>query len=553
MADYITTYTGIRFYPTQPDPEGIRIEDVAHALSLLCRGNGHVSRFWSVAEHCIVCAREAAARQWPDRLVLACLLHDASECYLSDVPRPFKQDLAGYREHEDRLLSMIYTRFLGSDLTAAEAAQVREIDDGALWYDLRYLLHNERSGEKPSFHIVPDLEVRPFEEAEREYLDIFNDYYARLHGKSGEEPAARLAQRPLPDYDLLACQLREFAAEEPSLMPLLSNAAALLWDALGDVNWAGFYLRRDPAEQGEQAAAAAAEPAGPELLLGPFQGRPACIRIPWGRGVCGTAALEDRTVVVPDVHAFPGHIACDSASNAEIVIPIHAADGSVAGVLDIDSPLKDRFTEADRAGLEAYVRTLEETGVFRGPEEVFDLCDADGNPTGETAARSIAHRYGLRHRTVHIWVVRETEDGRQEVLLQKRSMNKDSFPGMYDTSSAGHIQAGCEPLPSARRELEEELGIHAAPEDLHYAGRCQIFFEGNFHGRIFREDEVAFVYVYDKPVAPDEIRIQEDELESVEWFGLDEVAAEVLRGGDRMCVPPEGLEVLQKYLARQGC
>ena len=105
MPDYITTYTGIRFYPAQPDAEGICIEDIAHALSFLCRGNGHVSKFWSVAEHCIFCAREAAAREWPARLVLACLLHDASECYLSDVPRPFKKELPGYRVHEGRLLS----------------------------------------------------------------------------------------------------------------------------------------------------------------------------------------------------------------------------------------------------------------------------------------------------------------------------------------------------------------------------------------------------------------------------------------------------------------
>jgi len=346
MADYITTYTGIRFYPTEPDPEGVRIEDVAHALSLLCRGNGHVSTFWSVAEHCIVCAREAAARGWSDRLVLACLLHDASECYLSDVPRPFKHDLIGYREHEDRLLSMIYTRFLGSDLTAEEQAQVREIDDGALWYDLRYLLHNERSGEEPRFHIVPSCETRPFAEAEAEYLELFHYYYGRLHGEKAADLETRPQERPLPDYDLLAAQLQGFAEEEPSAMPLLSNAAALLWGALADINWAGFYLRRET-------------PEGPELLLGPFQGKPACIRIPWGKGVCGTASRENRTVVVPDVHAFPGHIACDSASNAEIVVPLHAADGTVVGVLDIDSPLQDRFTEADRAGLEQFARVLE--------------------------------------------------------------------------------------------------------------------------------------------------------------------------------------------------
>ena len=134
-------------------------------------------------------------------------------------------------------------------------------------------------------------------------------------------------------------------------MPLLSNAAALLWNAMADVNWTGFYLRR------ENAASAL-----PELLLGPFQGKPACIRIPWGKGVCGTAASQNRTVVVPDVHAFPGHIACDSASNSEIVIPIHNAEGTVIGVLDIDSPLKDRFADEDREGLEAFVKILETNG-----------------------------------------------------------------------------------------------------------------------------------------------------------------------------------------------
>ena len=122
---------------------------------------------------------------------------------------------------------------------------------------------------------------------------------------------------------------------------MLSNAAALLYDALEAVNWAGFYLLR-----------------GDRLVLGPFQGKVACIHIPLGRGVCGTAAQRDATLLVPDVHAFAGHIACDSASNSEIVVPIHS-DGKVAAVLDIDSPVKNRFTEADRAGLEAFARILE--------------------------------------------------------------------------------------------------------------------------------------------------------------------------------------------------
>ena len=405
MKRYITTYTGIRFYPAEPDPEGICIEDIAHALSVLCRGNGHVSTFWSVAQHCIVCAREAAAREWPDRLVLACLLHDAGECYLSDVPRPFKERLTGYREHEDRLLEMIYRRYLGSPLSAEESRRVKEIDDGALYYDLKVLLHNEQSETDPSFHVLPDYRFRDFQEVEQEYLRLFDFYYERMQeerkavgrgtagkeadgkgragkeadgkGRAGKEAGGkdtagkeaggkgragetvdgndgaagsglktRAPERPLPDYALLADRVRTFAAEETDTIPLLANASALLKDAMADVNWAGFYLRR---ENGDGR---------PELVLGPFQGKPACIRIPWGRGVCGTAAKQNRTLLVPDVHAFPGHIACDSASRAEIVVPLHDREGTVTGVLDLDSPLKGRFTEQDREGLERFAEAM---------------------------------------------------------------------------------------------------------------------------------------------------------------------------------------------------
>ena len=389
MPDYITTYTGIRFYPASPDAEGICIEDIAHALSLLCRGNGHVSRFWSVAEHCILCAREAAAREWPARLVLACLLHDASECYLSDVPRPFKKELPGYRVHEGRLLTLIYERYLGTALTEEEERLVKEIDDGALFYDLKELLHNEQSEEDPQFHIVPDYEYRPFQEVEQEYLQLFYHYYEKMkaeerignreaeEGKAVSDQAVsakavdtvdvslitRAPERPAPDYELLAAQLKEFALTDPAPMPLLSNASALLKDAMADVNWAGFYLRREKTN-GTDPEKAQNKEAAPELVLGPFQGKTACIRIPWGRGVCGTAAFEDRTQLVPDVHAFPGHIACDSASNAEIVVPIHDRKGKVTAVLDIDSPLKGRFTEEDREGLETFVRVLEKYGAW---------------------------------------------------------------------------------------------------------------------------------------------------------------------------------------------
>lgn len=145
------------------------------------------------------------------------------------------------------------------------------------------------------------------------------------------------------DFELLARQLRAFGETERHYLPLLSNASAILMEQLKQINWAGFYLRQ-----------------GDDLLLGPFQGKAACIRISYGKGVCGTALAEDRTLRISDVHAFPGHIACDAASKAELVIPIHAR-GRVVAVLDIDSPVPDRFSEADQAGLELFVRTLEET------------------------------------------------------------------------------------------------------------------------------------------------------------------------------------------------
>lgn len=122
---------------------------------------------------------------------------------------------------------------------------------------------------------------------------------------------------------------------------LLSNASGLIWDSLSDINWAGFYLMKDG-----------------RLLLGPFQGKPACTVIEVGKGVCGTAVAEDHTQLVRNVHDFPGHIACDSASNSEIVIPVHVG-GEIFGVLDIDSPLLARFDETDREGLEAAVHVLE--------------------------------------------------------------------------------------------------------------------------------------------------------------------------------------------------
>lgn len=145
----------------------------------------------------------------------------------------------------------------------------------------------------------------------------------------------------MTDYTLLNRQLDALTKDVPYPVANLANAAALLWDALPDINWAGFYLLE-----------------GDILVLGPFQGKTACIEIPIGRGVCGTAVAENKTQLVADVHQFPGHIACDSASNSEIVIPLRN-NGEIIGVMDIDSPLFDRFTEDDRTGLEVFAQILQ--------------------------------------------------------------------------------------------------------------------------------------------------------------------------------------------------
>lgn len=193
----------------------------------------------------------------------------------------------------------------------------------------------------------------------------------------------------MTDYGLLAKQIVSLAEVDAHWLPVLSNAAALLWDALDDINWAGFYLvdpvtvtgaEPDAGSGVEPGAGSGVEPDAvpsaapsaapsdhelrtPELRLGPFQGKVACVRIPFGRGVCGTAAATKTSQLVEDVHQFPGHIACDSASNSEVVVPI-VKDDQVVGVLDIDSPSVARFTQEDLTGLEQVVKALESCTNF---------------------------------------------------------------------------------------------------------------------------------------------------------------------------------------------
>lgn len=147
----------------------------------------------------------------------------------------------------------------------------------------------------------------------------------------------------MTDYVLLNKKLSALVGDIPYPVANLANAAALLWEALPEINWAGFYMLE-----------------GDQLILGPFQGKHACIVIPVGKGVCGTAVAQKATQLVDDVHAFPGHIACDSASNSEIVIPLYK-DDRIIGVMDIDSPVFARFSNADRDGLETFAQILQQT------------------------------------------------------------------------------------------------------------------------------------------------------------------------------------------------
>ena len=182
--------------------------------------------------------------------------------------------------------------------------------------------------------------------------------------------------------------------------------------------------------------------------------------------------------------------------------------------------------------------------------ELFDILNPDGSKTGIVRERGVAHREGSLHGTVHMWIVRENEESGYDVLLQKRSACKDSNPGCYDISSAGHVQAGDEFLPSAIRELKEELGIEAGEKDLEFAGYHKGYMEEVFYGRMFRDSEVSAVYVYSKPVDADRLTLQKEEVESVMWMGLGQCVEAVRNHGIPNCIYLDELEMIEGYLCR---
>lgn len=174
---YILTWSKTKFYPLEPRKEDIHIEDIAHALSMMTRANGHFSHFYSVAQHCVNCYREAGARGYSERVRLGCLLHDASEAYISDITRPVKQNLTQYLKIEEKLQGAIYEKFGLGDLTPEEKECIRAVDDGLLYTEFISLMDIAVFDEAPPNAMVHDLEECPFWEMEEAFLAAFRHIY----------------------------------------------------------------------------------------------------------------------------------------------------------------------------------------------------------------------------------------------------------------------------------------------------------------------------------------------------------------------------------------
>jgi len=180
--------------------------------------------------------------------------------------------------------------------------------------------------------------------------------------------------------------------------------------------------------------------------------------------------------------------------------------------------------------------------------EMLDIVDENGVPTGQAVPRTVAHAEGLRHRTSHVWIVRK-KNGAVQVLLQMRCAAKDSYPGCYDISSAGHIPAGAEFVGSALRELKEELGVTAAPADLHECGLRRFHFESIFHGRPFKDNQVSKVFCLWLDKEAEDFTVQRSEIDYVKWFDLDEAIRAVDEGTIPNCIFPEELGMVKEFVA----
>lgn len=245
--------------------------------------------------------------------------------------------------------------------------------------------------------------------------------------------------------------------------------------------------------------------------------------------------------------------------------PIACNEGDLEWV-DKEEVLKLNIWEGDKI----FFRLMEETEEFFSlklvydgkdtlvsaaldgkPMELFDVLTPEGEKTGVVRERGVAHRDGSPHATSHIWIVRGNGNGGHDILLQKRSACKDSYPGCYDISAAGHVAAGDDYLESAVRELREELGIEAAADSLHYVGIHKGEFEDVFYGKVFCDHEISRVYVYEEAVEETALCLQKEEVESVMWMDLEECRRRVAEGSIPTCIYLDELELLADYLDRR--
>lgn len=242
--------------------------------------------------------------------------------------------------------------------------------------------------------------------------------------------------------------------------------------------------------------------------------------------------------------------------------PIACDEGELEWV-DIDEVWKLNIWEGDKI----FFRLLDEESdffslklVYDGgdrliqaslngkPMELFDILNPDGSKSGVIRERGVAHREGSLHATVHMWIVRENEKSGYDVLLQKRSAGKDSNPGCYDISSAGHVEAGDIPIHAAVREMKEELGLAVREEELREIGVHQGAFEAEFYGRMFRDRELSTVYVYMEPVQEEELTLQPSEVESVMWMDYEECRRQVAEGILPNCIYEDEFRMVGEYL-----
>lgn len=211
-------------------------------------------------------------------------------------------------------------------------------------------------------------------------------------------------------------------------------------------------------------------------------------------------------------------------------------------LIDEDAPFFSLKLVYDGKGV------LRKAALNGRPMELFDILEENGSKSGIVRERGVAHRDGSLHGTVHIWIFRERPDGGRDVLLQKRSLVKDSNPGCYDISSAGHLSSGDIALEGALRELKEELGVTASPEDLHYIGKHRGSFQAPFYGRMFRDNELSNVYVITKYIDESRLRLQESEVESVMWMDYETCRRQIHEGTLPNCIYEDEFDMVGEYL-----